>query len=140
MGHARKHWKLLGLALFASALLAAAVGSIANGASSSTRISFNMIRSATVDGAHCLPNARAEALDESSGPVETLTVNVHGLPANTEFDFFVIQVPNGPFGLSWFQETSKPARTAMVALFVGRFSIETFIVAPGSARAPDVHH
>lgn len=141
MGHARKHWKLLGLALFASALLAAAVGSIANGASSSTRISFNMIRSATVDGAHCLPNARAEVVDESSGPVETLTVNVHGLPANTEFDFFVIQVPNGPFGLSWYQgdiETGADGNGRGV--FVGRFSIETFIVAPGSARAPDVHH
>jgi hypothetical protein len=141
MRYARKKWKLLGLTMLAFVLVGAAVGSIANGASSSTRISFDMIRSATVDGAHCLPDAHAQVVDESSGPVETLTVDVRGLPANTEFDFFVIQVPNGPFGLAWYQgdiETG-PDGTGH-GVFVGRFNIETFIVAPGSAGAPDVHH
>jgi hypothetical protein len=141
MRYARKKWKLLGLTMLAFVLVGAAVGSIANGASSSTRISFDMIRSATVDGAHCLPDAHAQVVDELSGPVETLTVDVRGLPANTEFDFFVIQVPNGPFGLAWYQgdiETG-PDGTGH-GVFVGRFNIETFIVAPGSAGAPDVHH
>jgi hypothetical protein len=32
-----------------------------------------------------------------------MKVRVKGLPPNTEFDFFVIQVPNTPFGLSWYQ-------------------------------------
>jgi hypothetical protein len=113
---------------------------MASGASSTTRISFKMIRSTAVDGAHCLPKAGAEVTDQSNGPVETLTVNVHGLPANTDFDFFVIQVPNGPFGLSWYQgdiETG-PDGTGH-GVFIGRFSIETFIVAPGSTAAPVVH-
>ena len=39
-----------------------------------------------------------------------MKVTVWGLPPNTDFDFFVIQVPNAPFGLSWYQgdiETNK---------------------------------
>lgn len=141
MAQARKHWKLVALALLAFAATGAWAVSFANGAPSSTRISFNMVRSAAVDAAHCVPNARAEVVDESSGPVETLTVNVRGLPANTEFDFFVIQVPNAPFGLSWYQgDIETGADGSGHGVFVGRFSIETFIVAPGSARAPDVHH
>ncbi|MBV8418095.1 MAG: hypothetical protein JO251_23105, partial [Verrucomicrobia bacterium] len=56
---------------------------------------------------------------------------------NTDFDLFVIQVPNFPFGLSWYQgdiETNKDG--VGYGEFVGRFSIETFIVAPGVAPAP----
>jgi hypothetical protein len=122
-------------------LLGVFVSSIANGASSNTQISFKMVRSATVDAAHCLPNAGADVTDQSSGPVETLTVKVHGLPANTEFDFFVIQVPNGPFGLSWYQgDLQTGSDGSGQGVFVGRFSIETFIVAPGVAPAPVVHN
>jgi hypothetical protein len=68
-----------------------------------------------------------------------MEVSVEGLPANTEFDFFVIQVPKGPFGVSWYQgdiETDKNGRGD--ERFVGRFSIETFALAPGSAPAPVV--
>ena len=42
--------------------------------------------------------------------VEHMIVEVSGLPGNTDFDFFVIQVPTAPFGLSWYQgdiETSN---------------------------------
>jgi hypothetical protein len=69
--------------------------------------------------------------------VEIMKVKVWGLPPNTDFDLFVIQVPNKPFGLSWYQgdiETNKDG--AGYGEFVGRFSIETFIVAPGVAPAP----
>ena len=51
-----------------------------------------------------------------------------GLPPNTDFDLFVIQVPNKPFGLSWYQgdiETNKDG--VGYGEFIGRFSIETFI-------------
>ena len=134
MKRARRNWKAIGFVLLSCVLLGAAVASIANGAASNDRISFEMIRSAGLEGTGCVPNAGAEVIDQSSGPVETLTVNVHGLPANTDFDFFVIQVPNGPFGLAWYQgdiETGPDGSGHGV--FVGRFSIETFIVAPGSA-------
>ena len=137
MRRARNSWKAIGLALTACIVLGALVASIANGASSNDRISFKMIRSAGLEGTGCLPNAGAEVTDQSNGPVERLTVNVHGLPANTDFDFFVIQVPNCPFGLAWYQgdiETG-PDGTGH-GVFVGRFSIETFIVAPGTHRLP----
>lgn len=134
----KRRWALLALA---TAALALTVSALAAGASSNDRISFKMIRSAAADGAHCLPNAGAEVTDQSNGPVETLTVNVHGLPANTDFDFFVIQVPNGPFGLAWYQgDIETGSDGSGHGVFVGRFSVETFIVAPGSAPAPVVHN
>lgn len=103
-------------------------------------IEFDMVQSAVAEGAGCLPNAKAEVRIRSVGPVEIMDVDVEGLPPNTEFDFFVIQVPNAPFGLSWYQgdiETNKHGKGHQ--RFIGRFSIETFIVAPGGAPAPIVH-
>ena len=64
-------------------------------------ICFNMVPSGAA--ATCLPNATARVRVKSMGPVEMMHVDVAGLPPNTEFDFFVIQVPKGPFGLSWYQ-------------------------------------
>src|SRR5262249_16819468 len=69
-----------------------------------------------------------------------MDVRVSGLPPHTEFDLFVIQVPHGPFGMSWYQgdiETDDEGEGH--GRFIGRFSIETFIVAPGSQPAPVVH-
>jgi hypothetical protein len=100
-----------------------------------------MVRSAAATTAGCLPAARADVEVKSLGPVEKMRVRVKGLPPNTDFDFFVIQVPNAPFGLSWYQgdiETNSHGRGTGV--FIGRFSVETFLVAPGSAAAPVVHN
>lgn len=98
-------------------------------------VKFNMVASAGAET--CLPNATAKVEITSAGPVEIMDVTVEGLPANTDFDFFVIQVPKAPFGVSWYQgdiETNKQGRGH--ERFIGRFSIETFAVAPGSAPAP----
>ena len=68
-----------------------------------------------------------------------MDVTVEGLPANTDFDFFVIQVPKAPFGVAWYQgdiQTDSHGRGSQ--RFIGRFNIETFAVAPGSAPAPVV--
>jgi hypothetical protein len=100
-------------------------------------IKFDMVVSAGAKT--CLPNAKAKVEITSAGPVEIMDVTVEGLPANMDFDFFVIQVPKAPFGVSWYQgdiETNKQGRGH--ERFVGRFSIETFAVAPGSAPAPVV--
>src|SRR5215467_9334279 len=48
----------------------------------------------------CLPKAAGTVTDHSFGPFENLEVQVTGLPPNTDFDFFIIQVPNSPFGLA----------------------------------------
>ena len=66
-----------------------------------------------------------------------MRVTVAGLPPNTGFDLFITQVPNAPFGLSWFQgEIMTNQFGEGSAEFIGRFSKETFIVAPGVAAAP----
>ena len=66
-----------------------------------------------------------------------MNVTVWGLPPNTDFDFFVIQKPTAPFGLSWYQGDIETNRFGVgFQRFVGRFSIETFIVAPGVQGVP----
>src|SRR5690349_562325 len=92
----------LGLAVFG--LIALLVGSVlpstrtAVAASSTT---FAMVPSGAA--ATCLPNATASVTVNSIGPVEIMDVTVDRLPANTDFDFFVTQLPNAPFGVSWYQ-------------------------------------
>jgi hypothetical protein len=144
MQRVRRHWKALGLASVLGLLLAGALGSLATqggAAPSNNEIKFGMVRSAGAESAGCLAGASARVVDKSLGPVERMRVFVTGLPPKTDFDFFVIQVPNAPFGLSWYQgDIETNARGKDLATFVGRFNIETFIVAPGTASAPVVHN
>ena len=100
--------------------------------------SFYMVRSTAAVTAGCLPNAKGRVTVHPLGPVENLHVEVSGLPANVDFDFFVIQVPDKPFGMAWYQgDIQTDTNGTGVGDFVGRFSIETFVVAPGAAAAPD---
>ena len=111
---------------------------------------FQMLRSPAVVNNKSFPNcgigangrpAAGSVKIESEGPVEEMKVSVDNLPPNTNFDFFVIQGANGPFGMAWYQgdiETDEYGRGSQK--FVGRFNIETFIVAPGSIAAPFVHN
>src|SRR5216110_3178937 len=66
---------------------------------------FSLVRSAgaTNASASCIPDAKGRATINSLGNVEVMHVEVSGLPPKTEFDAFVIQLPNAPFGLSWYQ-------------------------------------
>jgi hypothetical protein len=101
---------------------------------------FPLVRPAVL-GDTCAPYAWGKVKVTTLGSVEVMDVKIEGLPANTEFDVFVIQVPNLPFGMSWYQgdiQTNKHGRG--YARFVGRFNEETFIVAPGSAIAPLTHN
>jgi len=130
--------KLQHLAALAALSLLFTVSTLAaTGSDSDDPIKFNMVVSAGAKT--CLPNASATVRISSMGPVELMDVSVQGLPPKTEFDLFVIQVPKAPFGVSWYQgdiETDKNGRGHQ--MFIGRFSIETFAVAPGSAPAPVV--
>ena len=69
-----------------------------------------------------------------------MTIDASGLPKNTDFDVFITQLPDAPFGVSWYQGdlVTNSKGTAHVD-FVGRFSVETFAVAPGPGPAPVVH-
>src|SRR5262249_17219382 len=91
--------------------------------------------------ATCLPNAFGRVTVSNLGSVENLHVEVYHLRKKTDYDFFVIQVPNKPFGLSWYQgDIETDALGNAVGDFVGRFSRETFIVAPGQALVPTPVH
>jgi hypothetical protein len=128
--------RLLGVG--ASLLLAGTITATAGSALAATKSAdFNMVVSK--GAASCLPDARGEVHIRSLGPVEEMRVEVDGLPPKTDFDFFVIQVPNAPFGVSWYQgdiETDDHGHGEQN--FLGRFSVETFAVAPGVAPAPQV--
>lgn len=101
-------------------------------------LQFTMVPSA--GAAACLPNARAKVLVSKVGNNEVMQVAVSGLPPQIELDLFLTQLPKPPFGMSWYQgdiETNQYGRGKET--FIGRFNEETFIVAPGSGPAPDVH-
>lgn len=100
-------------------------------------VEFDMTPSAVA--LTCVPNATAHVKVTSKGPIETMDVKASGLPGKTGFDVFVIQVPKSPFGLSWYEgDLTTNSRGKGHAKFVGRFSSETFVVAPGTAAAPVV--
>lgn len=120
-----------------AAVAALAASSAINVARASEDIRFDLTPSGV---RQCLPNARGEVSIDAGESAELMSVKVEGLPANTAFDVFVIQVPNLPFGLSWYQgDLTTNAKGKGKARFVGRFNIETFIVAPNVAPAPVVH-
>ena len=120
-----------------AALLFAATAAMPAHAADKT-VKFGMVRSpALAASPSCAPNAKATVKITPNGATETMVVNVSGLPANTDFDFFVIQQPGAPFGMAWYQgDIETDASGNGSAKFIGRFSNETFIVAPGAASAP----
>ena len=122
-------------AAVAAVLLLPAAGAFAN--APHKHISFDMIVSK--GAAACLPHAEAEVKVISNGTAEDMFIFATGLPAKTDFDLFVIQVPQAPFGLSWYQgDVQTDDEGNAFQHFRGRFSAETFIVAPGVAPAPQI--
>jgi hypothetical protein len=102
-----------------------------------TNFVFNMVPTLGVES--CVPAKGRVTITHSPLLVENMHVEVSGLPANTDFDLFIIQVPTTPFGLSWYMGDMLTDSTgAAVGDFIGRFNIGTFIVAPGVAPAPVV--
>jgi hypothetical protein len=95
-------------------------------------IQFTMISANT-----CLPKATATVTDHTFGAFENLEVVVHGLPPNTDFDLFAIQVPKAPFGFAWYIGDIDTDDTGTgVGNFVGRFNIETFVFSNGVPSTP----
>jgi len=131
---ARRRWCGRRLLMAAAALLLACSPAAAQG------IDFDLVRSAGAENANCLLNAEGSVTVTPHEGAEVMKIDVKGMPPNTTFDVFVIQLPNGPFGLSWYQgDVQTNSRGVGRATFRGRFNIETFIVAPGPGPAPVVH-
>jgi hypothetical protein len=124
---------------FAAAAMAAGLaflGTSAAGASTTSLASdesgFTFGLQSSPGIASCLPHARGEATIIPGSLNDVMKVSVWGLPANSDFDLFVIQLPNKPFGVSWYQtdiETNAHGRGS--ARVQGVFDVETFSVSPG---------
>jgi hypothetical protein len=122
-----------------SVLLATTVAALAPMpayAAGSQTIQFPMTVSA--GASTCLKAANGTVTDHSFGEFENLEVLVGGLPPNTDFDLFSLEVPNAPFGMAWYIGDIVTDQFGVgVGNFVGRFNIETFVISPGvPASAP----
>ena len=91
-----------------------------------------MARSAGAVKSGCLPDAKADVRVEQQAQNERMTVNVSGLPANTAFDLFITELPDAPFGVSWYQSDLQTNEDGSGHVTVrGRFNHETFSLSQG---------
>ena len=105
-----------------------------------TPVTFAMVRSASAVASHCLFGAKATVTITKLAQAERMTIDADDLPANTDFVVFVIQNPNAPFGMAWYQGdlvSNKDGDAHVV--FLGRFNIESFIVSPGPVKVARPH-
>jgi hypothetical protein len=92
--------------------------------------SFRLVPSAGISS--CLPHARGNVTITPQGENDKMVVHVAGLPKNSEFDLFVIQVPDKPFGVAWYQSDIDTGRNGTGSVTVrGIFDSETFSVSLG---------
>src|SRR5215208_1061129 len=102
--------------------------------------SFKMVRSQSAVDNDCLKGAKAN-VDVRTTPTDNqiMDITLKNAPKNTEFELFVTQQPNSPFGVSWYQAdftTNNQGNGEVRAR--GIFSEELFVFAPGSVKAPQV--
>lgn len=98
------------------------------GAGSAPRagFTFNLVHT---PGVACLPHAGGSVTITKGSLNDTMTISVHGLPAHTGFDLFVIQLPGKPFGIAWYQTDVQTGDSGKgTATVRGIFSRETFTV------------
>lgn len=129
--------RLLTVAAVVGAGMALAAGlTAASGATTATRpsvakaFSFTLVPSPGITS--CLPHASGKATITPGSLNDTMTVSVSGMPANTGFDLFVIQEPNKPFGVAWYQTDIQAGSSGSGSASVrGVFDKETFSVSTG---------
>ena len=121
------------LSLTASAGAATSAGAAAHapGRTAASSFSFALKPSSSAISA-CLPKAGGHVTITPGALNDTMTVNLHGMPANAGFDLFVIQQPTAPFGVSWYQSDIQANSNGFGSATVkGIFDAETFSVSPG---------
>src|SRR5215218_1904235 len=129
----RKLWIIAVVSLVVVALAAATAFAVDS-------TSFRMVRSQTAVASNCLQDARAHVdISTTATDQQIMDVTVNHAPKNTEFELFVTQQANSPFGISWYQsdfETNNQAHGEVRAR--GIFSEALFAVAPSSVKGPPV--
>ncbi len=119
--------------LFAIAAMLAVALPLRVATAGEKKFEFNMVPSSAAISA-CLPQASGEVTIETGGLNDKMEVRVTGLAPNTGYDLFVIEVPNSPFGISWYQsdlQTDEHGRGH--AKVRGVFDVETFSVSPAGS-------
>ncbi len=114
---------------------------LSTSAKSSSKVKFDMVRSVAASLANCAPTAEATVTVQSSGDVgQKLTIKAKGLPRSADFDLFVTQSPNAPFGVAWYVgDVHSNSSGKASASFVGVFSAETFAISQGIVATPRPH-
>ena len=118
-------------ALSLTATAGAATGGAHARSATASSFSFRLKPSSSAISA-CLPKAGGRATITPGTLNDTMTVSLHGMPANSDFDLFVIQQPTAPFGVSWYQSDIQANDNGFGSATVrGIFDNETFSVSPG---------
>ena len=127
------------LAVVAAGALAATGVTAASGAADSGRAaaSFSFALKPSSPGiAACMPHASVRATITRNAQNDVMTVSMHGVAGNTTFALFVIQEPQKPFGLAWYQtDINTNARGVGSATVQGVFNRETFSLSIGGPTA-----
>ena len=109
----------------------------ASGSISSRPFVFRLAVPANVRA--CLPHLGGTVAIFPHKLNDTMVVSIHGAPANTEFDLFVIELPTAPFGVSWYQSDVDAGRNGSgMATVQGIFDEETFTAI--NPAAFDIRH
>jgi len=108
------------------------------GSMSATADPFAFDMAVSAAAATCLPNAHGHVtIRDVANNNQRMQVRVNGLPPRTEFAFFVLQTPTGPFGMSWYQgDIVTDDNGSGSQQFFGIFSRELFVFAPATRAAP----
>jgi hypothetical protein len=97
---------------------------------SGSSFTFSMVPSSNINA--CLPKAKAKVTITPGSLNDLMKVSVSGLAPKTGYDLFVIQLPNKPFGISWYQSDLQTNSDGAGSVEVrGIFNKETFSVSPG---------
>jgi hypothetical protein len=127
-------WLILGVALLVGVLLA--------GVAMAKRVQphFEMVRSESAVAKDCLKKASASVQIRSTAEGnQIMDVTLKHAAKNTAFALFVIQQPNSPFGVSWYQGDITTDNTGSgMGHFVGIFNDEVFAISPDAVKPPKV--
>ena len=135
-------WATAGLAVTAVAgalSLTAASAAPVTSARHSGAFTFALVPSPGIHS--CLPHAGGRVTIIPGSQNDTMEVSIFGMPRNAEFDLFVIQQPNKPFGVSWYQTDVNADRHGVGHATVrGIFDAETFSVSTGGTTTFGATH
>ena len=118
------------LSLTAASAAPETSASLASAARQSGAFAFSLVPSPGIKS--CLPHAGGQVVVVPGSLNDLMAVAIHGMPANSDFDLFVIQQPLKPFGVSWYQtDIHADSHGNGFVTVRGIFDVETFSVSPG---------